>query len=61
MFLKAIQSAAAVAMLASLGACTSVDTEQRLQALEDKVNRALQNSAAAKVDATTALMIAEEK
>lgn len=48
-------------LLGVLGACTSVDVEQRLSALEDKVNQALQSSAAAKIDASTALMIAEEK
>ncbi len=61
MFRKAIHAAAALAIMTGLGACTSTQTEQRLQVLEEKVNRALQASAAAKVDAATAMMIAEEK
>ena len=58
---KIARVAAVLAMIAAVGACTSVETERRLDALEMKVNRALQAAAAAKVDASTALMIAEEK
>jgi len=47
--------------LSSIAACTSVETETRLSELEARVNRALQASAAAKVDAATAIMMAEEK
>jgi hypothetical protein len=61
MFRKTIHAAAALAIVAALGACTSVETENRLSVLEEKVNRALQASAAAKVDAATAMMMAEEK
>lgn len=48
-------------LLGILGACTSVDVDQRLTALEERVNQALRDSASAKIDATTALMIADEK
>jgi hypothetical protein len=61
MFRKFALAAAALMLVTGLGACTSVETEQRLSLLEDKVNRALQTSAAAKVDAATAMMMAEEK
>lgn len=47
--------------LSTVAACTSVETETRLMELEEKVNRALLASSTAKVDAATALMIAEEK
>jgi len=47
--------------LSSIAACTSVETKTRLSELEARVNRALQASAAAKVDAATAIMMAEEK
>lgn len=50
-----------MAAVSMAGACTnSNDMEARLDTLETKVNQALQNSAAAKVDATTALAIATE-
>lgn len=61
MFRKFILAGAVLTLVSGLNACTSADTEQRLSLLEEKVNRALQNSAAAKVDAATAMMIAEEK
>ncbi len=59
-----IKTLAAFAMVAGLGACATQDMEMKLHALEEKVNTALQTSAAAKVDATTALHMAvdlEEK
>ena len=44
-----------------LGACASTAAEDaRLDALEARINEALRNSAAAKIDATTALKIAVE-
>lgn len=61
MFRKFMLAGAMLAMVSGLGACTSVETEERLSLLEERVNRALQASAAAKVDAATAMMIAEEK
>lgn len=44
--------------LTVLAACESADTVNKLSALEAKVNTALQNAAAAKVDASTALHMA---
>lgn len=42
-----------------LSACASTEAQDaRLDALEARINQALQNSAAAKIDATTALKIA---
>jgi len=61
MFKKVMHAGIALALVSGLSACASVETENRLSALEAKVNRALQASAAAKVDAATAMMIAEEK
>lgn len=58
---KFVRAGILFGLLGVLGACTSVDVEQRLSALEMKVNQALQNSASAKIDASTALMIAEDK
>ncbi len=56
---KAVRFAAAGAVLVALGACATTEEEaMRLEALEAKVNQALQNAAAAKIDATTALTIA---
>ena len=55
----------ALAALPLLGACANTkDVEAlnaRVTALEEKVNAALQKSAAAKIDASTALKIAVEK
>lgn len=58
---KGVRLAAAVVALAAVTGCVTAE-EQRAQqeALEAKVNQALQNAAAAKVDATTALHIALE-
>ena len=59
---KLLQAVLMVGVVGSLGACvTTVETEERLTALEEKVNRALRDSAGAKIDATTALMISTEK
>ena len=58
---KISRIAAVFALLGVTAACTSAETEQRLSDLETKVNRALQASSAAKIDAATALMVAEEK
>jgi hypothetical protein len=54
-------AAIGVALLA-LGACASASTDQemKLSALEAKLNEALRNAAAAKVDAATAMLMAEE-
>ena len=60
-------SLAAFALCGLLAGCASpggdarmAELEQRLDTLEDKTNRALQNAAAAKVDASTALLIATQ-
>ncbi len=59
---KLLQAVLVVGMVGGLSACvTTVETEERLTSLEEKVNRALRDAAAAKIDATTALMISEEK
>ena len=55
-----IKSFAALALMAGLAACASQELEMQLHALETKVNTALQNAAAAKVDAATAMHIALE-
>ncbi|MAO55964.1 MAG: hypothetical protein CMM61_09710 [Rhodospirillaceae bacterium] len=55
-----IKSFAALALMAGLAACASQEQEMQLHALETKVNTALQNAAAAKVDAATAMHIALE-
>lgn len=53
-----IKSFTALALVAGLAACTSQEEQMKLHSLEEKVNTALMNAAAAKVDATTALHIA---
>jgi len=56
---RGVKLAAAGAVLATLGACaTNEQATMKLDALEAKVNEALQSSAAAKIDAATALDIA---
>lgn len=60
-----LRSAIALALLSTLAGCagnaakqdTMAEMNSRIEALEDKVNTALRNSAAAKVDAATALHI----
>ncbi|MEK9753247.1 MAG: hypothetical protein VW338_08565 [Rhodospirillaceae bacterium] len=52
-------AAIGVALLA-LGARASADQEMKLSTLEAKLNEALRNAAAAKVDAATAMLMAEE-
>lgn len=58
MRLTLIKSFAVLGLVIGLAACASQEDQMKLHSLEDKVNQALQNSAAAKVDATTALHIA---
>ena len=63
---KALRFAGAGAVLVALGACATTTEQEamRMEALEAKINQALQNAAAAKIDATTALNVAlgvEEK
>jgi|GEM_PF-6130103 len=58
-WIRSAKLAAAGAVLVTLGACaTDQQTHMKLDALEARVNEALQSSAAAKIDAATALDIA---
>ena len=59
-FTKRIRLMSAGAAMLVLGACASGADEMKLSALEDKLNEALRNSAAAKIDAATALHVAIE-
>ena len=58
MRLTIIKSFAVIGLVFGISACASQDTQMKLHSLEEKINQALMNSAAAKVDATTALHIA---
>lgn len=59
----------AITLLLGLSACATVDSQkelsvsvdERLLALESKVNEALRKSSAAKVDAATAIYILQEQ
>lgn len=57
---QGIRFALVGAALLTLGACASSDNTMKIQALESKINEALQNAAAAKIDAATALHFALE-
>jgi len=59
-YIKTLRCAIAGLALTALGACATADDGMELSALEAKVNQALQNSAAAKVDAAAALHLAVE-
>jgi hypothetical protein len=64
-----VKLASAITLLLGLSACVTVDSQkelsvsfdERLLALESKVNEALRKSSAAKVDAATAIYIVQEQ
>jgi len=59
-YFKTVRFAIAGLALTALGACATAEDGMKLSELESKVNEALQNAAAAKVDAATALHLAVE-
>lgn len=63
--MKALKIACAAALAATAAACASTEDlsalEAKVSALERKANEAMQNSAAAKIDASTALHMTTEK